>query len=807
MKNNRWLINLLGWIHQQLWLHRNYRTRSVFILLFFLFICRSLPYLAPIRAKDIQQDKQALEFSDRHGLPLGTLLTRDQEHTAVVPLEKVSPFFIQAILAAEDGRFYHHGAVEIKAIVRAVIQAIEAKKIVSGASTITMQLARMLEPNAPRNLESKAQEVWVSWRLTAGMNKDEILTAYINRLPMGGNIYGIEAASRIYFGIPASDLNLAQASLLAAIPNNPNHLNPYKSWKKLKNRQRYVINRLIKDGYITSLQGERAYQEEIPLQPRQQGIIAAPHFLFWLANQLPEEQSFPIQTTLNLSLQQFVEAQARQVVTSLTSRNVNQAAALVIDNRTGEILAYVGSVDYFSEAQFGSNDGVQALRQPGSTLKPFLYQLALQEKIIRPNSILADIATHYAIPDAKIYSPSDYSETFAGPVRVRIALANSLNIPAVRVLEKVGVSSFLTHLQRLGFKHLKYSPEYYGLGLTLGSGEVSLWELARAYRTIALQGEITPLITTISPSINSNIDLAQLKDDDNYKKTEETVDNSLNQNPETWSLITNILSDRHARAQAFGVDSILNLPFSVAVKTGTSSNFRDTWTVGFTKDYTVATWVGNFNGEAMRQVSGIMGAANLWNRIMLRLHEDSFPEPFSPPQGMVLRPICALSGLKPNPICPSVVQEYFYREDLREYKNTPDTFYQLIPSSTQGEIPQYRLNLPPEYNQWLAKQDSSSSLPLSSRILSPRDGDYLLLDSTDKNGQQIVFQVSNTSNQPVEWQLNGKTLPGDSSSFSWQLRPGNWTLEVKVGEMSDRVSFQVDLAESKLNRRGFSLKN
>ena len=153
------------------------------------------------------------------------------------------------------------------------------------------------------------------------------------------------------------------------------------------------------------------------------------------------------------------------------------------------------------------------------------------------------------------------------------------------------------------------------------------------------------------------------------------------------------------------------------------------------------------------------------------------------------------------------MQEYFYREDLLEYKNTPDTFYQLIPSSTQGEIPQYRLNLPPEYNQWLAKQDSSSSLPLSLRILSPRDGDYLLLDSADKNGQQIVFQVSNTSNQPVEWRLNGKTLPSNSSSFSWQMRPGNWTLEVKVGEMSDRVSFQVDLAESKLNRRGFSLKN
>ncbi len=344
--------------------------------------------------------------------------------------------------------------METKAIIRAVLQAIEAKKFVSGGSTITMQLARMLKPTS-RNLEAKAKEIWLSWRLTAGMSKDEILAAYINRLPMGGNIYGVEAASRIYFGIPATELNLAQASLLAAIPNNPNYLNPYKGWKKLKVRQRYVLDRMVEDKYITSLQAQRAYQEEIPLQSRQQGIISAPHFLFWLAKQLPQGESSPIQTTIDRSLQQFTQAQVRQIVSTLAPNNVSQGAALIIDNHTGEILTYVGSADYFSTSQLGHNDGVQALRQPGSTLKPFLYQQALEEKIIRPNSILADIPTHYAIPGAKIYSPRDYSETFAGPVRVRVALANSLNIPAVRVLEKLGVSTFLDRLHKLGFNNLR----------------------------------------------------------------------------------------------------------------------------------------------------------------------------------------------------------------------------------------------------------------------------------------------------------------------------------------------------------------
>jgi penicillin-binding protein 1C len=786
MKNTRWLMTLMGQIHQQLWPSRSYRTRTILIILCLLLICRSLPYLVPIRASELQQDEQALEFTDRHGLPLGTLLTRDRDHTAVVPLELVSPHFIQAILAAEDGRFYQHGPLDLRAIARSLVQAIKAKKIVSGASTITMQLARMLQPT-PRTLPAKAREIWLSWRLTAGMSKDEILEAYINRLPMGGNIYGVEAASRIYFGIPAAELNLAQGSLLAAIPNNPNRLNPYEGWQYLKRRQRYVLDRLIQDGYITPLQARRAYQEEIALQPRQQGIIAAPHFLFWVASQLPEGQSSPIQTTLDRPLQQFVEAQVREVVRHLAHHNVTQAAALAINNRTGEVLAYVGSVDYFSEAQLGRNDGLQALRQPGSTLKPFLYQLALEKQVLRPNSVLADVPTHYSIPGAKIYSPSDYSETFAGPVRVRIALANSLNVPAVRVLEKVGVPAFLDRLHQLGFAHLNYPAEYYGLGLTLGSGEVSLWELARAYRILALQGRVSPLITTLPQSPSQH-------------------PQSSSQNPETWSLIANILSDRHARAKAFGVDSILNLPFPAAVKTGTSSNFRDTWTVGFTTDYTVAAWVGNFNGEPMRQVSGVMGAAHLWSRIMLRLHEENSPEPFPPPQGMVLLPVCALSGLKPTPACPLVVQEYFYPEDLRDYDTHPDTFYQLISSPTEGKPPQYRLNLPPEYNQWLARQLPSSTLPLTLRILSPRDGDYFLLEPGDSEGQRLLFQVGGVSNQPVEWRLNGETLAVDSSpSFFWQLRTGQWTLEVRVGEMTDRVRFQVGVAEKRLNRRGFSV--
>ncbi|BAY32592.1 penicillin-binding protein 1C [Nostoc carneum NIES-2107] len=783
----RLTLRKLNQITQKLWRRLN-RSRKGKVILALLLMClsvRLMPYFAPVRATDIQQNQLALQFSDRNGLPLGTLLTRDQEHTAVVPLNQVSPQFIQAILAAEDSSFYHHGALDLKAIARAIKEAIHAKKIVSGASTVTMQLARMLDP-VPRTLSGKLQEIWLSWRLVAGMNKDEILSAYINRLPMGGNIYGVEAASRTYFSLPASDLNLAQASLLAAIPNNPTYFDPLEHWQRLKQRQKYVLNRMVQDGYITSSLAVHAYTEKVVFQSRQRGIIAAPHFLFWLANQQSTPQGEgQIHTTIDRPLQQFVEAQVKQVLSSLAANNVHDAAALVIDNHTGEVLAYVGSPDYFNEAKLGRNDGVQALRQPGSTLKPFVYELALAKGIIRPNTILADVPAHYAIPGAKLYSPTDYTQRFLGPVRVRVALANSLNVPAVRVLEKVGVPAFLEHLRQLGFEHLNQTPEYYGLGLTLGSGEVSLWELARAYLTIAQQGEAASLVSTFSQSPIPNPQSPVPNPQSPIPNPQSPVPN-----PTTWQLITDMLRDNHARATAFGVDSVLNLPFPAAVKTGTSSNFRDTWTVGFTTDYTVATWVGNFTGEPMRQVSGVTGAAPLWNRIMLHLHEHQEPENFLPPQGLVQLPICAISGLKPTPDCASVVQEYFYPEDKIAYEN------------------QQPGNLSPEYDEWLARQQQATFNTSNLRILSPHNGDLFLLYPGEQTSQKLEFKLIGKVVEPIEWRLNGEKLAIDSAnSVFWHLRPGSWTLEARSGEKSDRVSFQVQVAKSKSTRRGFSIVN
>ena len=734
-----------------------------------LALCvRVAPCFAPIRAASLAQHQQSIEFTDRNGLALGTLLTRDQEHTVAVPLSSVSPVFVHAVIAAEDSRYYEHGPVDYLAMARAAGQAIRSRRVISGASTITMQLARMVRPT-PSTAVGKLVQIWTAWRLAAGMNRGEILAAYVNRVPMGGNVYGIEAAARTYFGEPAASLDLAQASLLASIPNDPNGLYPYEHWPALKARQRYVLERMRKDGYITAGQAQRAAEEEVSLRPRGQGIIAAPHFLFWLAGQLPDGTA-KVRTTIDRGLQRFVETQVVQVLSTLSSRNVHHAAVIVVDNHSGQVLAYVGSPDYFSEVQMGRNDGVQALRQPGSALKPFLYELALENRAIHPNTILPDVPTHYAIPGGLLYSPVDYNGIYQGPVRVRLALADSLNVPAVRVLSMVGVGNFLDRLHALGFSHLAHTPDYYGLGLTLGGGEVSLWELTRAYVALAHRGRAVDLVSTVD---------AQAKPATPVGETT------------AWELVTDILSDSHARAKAFGLGSVLDMPFPSAVKTGTSSDFRDTWTVGFTSDYTVGVWVGNFNGEPMRSVSGVTGAAPLWNRIMLHLHEERDPAPFAVPHGLELEPICATTGLKPRADCSTVVYEYLYPEDLAAYR---------APRAA---------DLPREYDEWMSHQEVSQA-PARLRILFPHDGDVFVLypnQSTFAAEQQAIeFRAAIQPTTTATWSLNGRRIdPQTSERALWPLRAGTWTLHLQGPHESDSVTFVVIPGKTRALRRGFSL--
>lgn len=711
----------------------------------------------PIGPRAFGGGANALAFEDRDGLPLGTVLARDTEHAVRVPLARVSPRFLAAIVAAEDARFAAHRGVDPPALARAAWQLALVHHVVSGGSTITMQLAR-LRWDLPRTPVGKLAEIALALRIEAGTSKASILEAYVNRLPMGGDLVGVEAGARTYFGMPASELDLAHAAFLAALPNDPVRLDPYDHRDALEARRRLVLARMVTAGAATRDDAARAAAERIDVLPRGDGIAAAPHLLFRLAANVPPDAA-RVRTTVDRALQAFAENATRQVVGALGERRARDGAAIVLDNRDGAILAYVGSADYFARTGAGKNDGVTALRQPGSTLKPFLYELAFEKRTVRPTTILADVPTTYAIPGLRTYSPGDYSERFAGPVRARIALADSLNVPAVRVLGDVGVPDFLDRLRALGFVHLTRGADHYGLGLALGDGEVTLEELAGAYAAIANGGRpvhVHALAEAGAPLQGARVGEAR-----------------------EWALVTDVLSDAHARARAFGVASLLRTPFASAVKTGTSSDFRDTWTVGFTRDYTVATWVGNFDGAPMERVSGVTGAAPLWNRIVRHLAEQRPPAAFGPPPGYVRRPMCATTGVRPARGCTSVVGEWLDARDLIAWNAPPRP-------------------LDRRYDAWLAAQPPHRDDAL--RIVAPHDGDVFVAAP----GARIAVIARGTAHPA--WQLNGKPVARHGARWTLPLARGRWTLRARDGTRADTITFTVGDPVPHGHRAGFTVR-
>ncbi len=668
---------------------------------------------------------------DRDGDPLGTVLGRSDRHTFAVTADRMGRWFPRALIAAEDGRFYRHGALDPLATGRAFARAIATRTMPGGASTIAMQLARTLAP-MPRGLRGKIAETLLAARIENGMSKSQILAAYANRAPMGANIYGVEAAARTYFGIDAAQLDLAQSAALAALPNAPSALDPYTNPRGLHARVRYVLGRMRALGFIDANDELAAANEDLDLRPPSLGLLA-PQYCFFIASQTAPDVS-RVRTSLDAGLQRFVEGQMRAIVRALGDHDVHQSAAIVLDNRTGDVLAYAGSVAY-SDVDGGRNDGVQALRQPGSALKPFLYELAFERRDIRPFDILEDVPTAYAIPGGRLYAPTDYSTRFLGPVRPRIALADSLNVPAVRVLERVGVPAFLARLHALGFSHLDRDADYYGLGLTLGGGEVSLWELAHAY----LQME-------------------------RYAQ----------RGAPEFAEITDMLADDHARAASFGVDSILALPYAVAVKTGTSSDYRDTWTVGYSRAYTVAVWVGNFDGSPMHAISGVSGAGPIWSRIMRHLHESADPAPFDPPRGWRRAAVCTTQPRLWKPGC-TRAYEWLDARDL----------------AALGRIADRPLAV------------------ATARIVFPREGDVFVASAGSGAVQTIDVRIASRDAERARVRLDGATLDAATrdergAAYVVRLRPGDHELRLDAPDGASIRRFSV-VTSAPRPRAGFTL--
>lgn len=728
----------------------------------FLFVAS---FYAPISRRRLDRKPViSLRLEDRTGVPLREILSDEGGRCRWVGLKDISPFLLSASIASEDRHYFAHSGVNPYAILRAFLQNLKSRRVVSGASTITQQVVRNVY-HFRRNVFSKIVEAWLAVRLEHTLSKEEILVQYLNRISYGNQAFGIEAASRLYFDKPAADLSLAESAYLATLPRSPSELNPYRHSTAAVKSQKELLHRMKDLGFITEETMARALDEPLNLRSENEKF-RAPHFCdFILARIASEERRTMavIRTTLDYGLQAKVETLTTNHLAALEKKGISNAAAIVLDNRTGEILSMAGSRDFFDERHDGQVNGALSLRQPGSTMKPLMYALALENGMTAA-TILEDIPTRFSTMEGS-FTPENYDEKYHGPIRLRSALASSYNIPAVAVLQTLGPDLLYRRLKDLEFASLRQTPGFYGVGLTLGNGEVTLLELVRAYSALARGGTFIKDQSVLKITMKNGTEKILLRDPSPRPGF----------SPDAAYIITHILSDKDARVPTFGYHSPLNFPFSVAAKTGTSKDFRDNWTIGYTPRYTVGVWAGNFDGAPMQNVSGISGAGPLFRDIMLLLSrgdQDSFEEP----KGLVHVRICPLSGELPSSQCPSAIDEIF------------------IP----GTEPKTFCRLPHDKEKKTATPViGSSRLPKTDFSISfPQDGDVFKIDPVLRRDYQTIrLNVSTPSGvevQSVEWRINGRKTGSASFpfAFAWNLTPGSYTITaralLKAGSLESR---------------------
>lgn len=664
----------------------------------------------------------SLQVYDRENRPLRAFLSARQTYAEPVSLDEVSPWFVLAVVETEDRRFYQHNGIDKRAILRALWQNIRHRVVVSGASTITQQLARLLKPR-PKTWRGKWAEAKAARAMERHYTKEEILTQYINRVELGNQTQGVQAAAEFYFSTSAKELSLAQAALLAGLIQSPSRFNPLKNPSGALARRNRVLNLLNERGLISQEQYQLALEEPLGLSIGQRPFLA-PHFVQHISRLVKQDQ--PIYTTLDKDIQEYAEQAVRNQLAKLTEYHVTNAAVVVLDNEKGEVLAYVGSADFNDNEHAGQINGVLTRRQPGSALKPFVYALAMQQNGLTAASILEDEDTFFEGG----FRPRNYDEHFHGGVSVRRALACSYNVPVIKAAEKLGAPAILQFLHQIGFASLNRKADFYGLAIALGGGEVTLLELANAYATLARGGVIRPVVFSTRPRLQTTTAVQKvLPADISY-------------------IITDILSDNAARADAFGLNSPLSFPFPAAAKTGTSKDYKDNFAIAYTPRLTVAAWAGNFDASSMQKVSGISGAAPIMHDVMMFANQKYPSGNFVPPAEVVAAHVCSLSGLLAGENCFHTREEFF----------------------TQSTVPQQVCD---------GKHDAQQT---SLQIIFPVDGDIYAYDSgLPPVGQQLHIQ-SNATHGPCQWQLNGQLLPQTDTHFWWPLQQGRFELQAVCRE-------------------------
>lgn len=618
----------------------------------YIFIFKDLPTPNNLGSYDIPL---STKIYDRNGVLLFDIFA--DENRTYVPLSDIPKELQEATIAIEDKDFYQHQGINpVGGILRAVVASITGKKL-QGGSTITQQLVKGALLSPERTVRRKLREIVLAIWVEVTYPKEKILELYLNQVPYGGTAWGVEAAADKYYGKHVSDLSLAEATILAGLPQAPSLYSPLGARPELaKERQQNVLRRMVDDGYITQEEADAAYNQELVYKKEEN--IKAPHFVMYVKQQLEAEYGealverggLKVTTTLDLELQEYAQASVSSEVAALTRYKVGNAAALITKPSTGEILAMIGSKDYFATPS-GNFNVTTALRQPGSSIKPVNYAIGIERKLVTPATMFLDVPSCFGVTGQPSYCPRNYTGQFTGPTQLRFALGNSLNIPAVKMLKINGVSEFVASASAWGLEPIK-DPSKYGLSLTLGGGEVRMIDMAEAFSVFANAGIKRDLVSILKVTDKNGNVLKEYKDDNLHKDppSQLLIKGPRVTSQETAFLISHILLDNNARMQAFGPSSSLVIPGkAVSVKTGTTDDLKDNWTIGYTPQYLVATWVGNNDSTPMNPalVSGVTGAAPIWNSLMKKVLEgksDIWPKQ---PEGIVGTQVCSTSGLLP----------------------------------------------------------------------------------------------------------------------------------------------------------------
>ena len=734
------------------------------------------------------------EVVDRNGTPLHEALSSDETRSMRLTAATLPPALVSATLAAEDRRFRDHIGIDPIAMLRALKANVEAMAVVEGGSTISQQIAKLLlnrrDPARSRGVVAKVREAVIALRLEHRFTKGDLLAMYLNLAPYGNQYVGAERASRGYFGVPAALATPAQAAFLAGLPQRPSGFNPYRYRDAAIRRQRTVLRRMASDEALTSAALREALDERVSFARRDPQFIA-PHFVEMVLEAAGPSRPPRIVTTLDAPLQADISGIVESHRELLRKHGANHVAIVVLDNTRGEWLAWEGSGDYRNAAQ-GTINGPATPRQPGSALKPFTYALAFEHGFT-PASVLADVPSSFPTAEAGIvYTPRNYDGRYRGPLLARRALAGSENVPAVVLASEMGVPTLRRFFEEAGLTTFDKTGAHYGLGITLGNAEVRLDQLVAAYAAFARNGRW--LAPTFIPRPAGEAPPAR-----------QLV------SPRSAFWITDILSDAEAREYIFGRGGSLDLPFPVAVKTGTSQAYHDNWTIGYSRSVTVGVWVGNFDRTPLRNSSGVTGAGPIFHAVMLAAERRvngptttfSHEPVATPPTTTVRREICALSGATANAWCPLRRREWV----AAETPSLPCSWHHL----SDGLLLTF---FPAEYRQWAraegleepgtghrgpgagdrasgigdrepgagdrelgvgVRAPGTGSRTAALTIVSPPSGATYLIDPTlRREFQTVPLRAVSAASGEIQWSVSGRVIGSASAdqALEWALVSG-----------------------------------